>query len=104
MNRYKQYHQTDVELANLSKVFTDPARLGILITLTTNNDWLKLEELIVPGINVQQLRKHVEALKEVGILLSKIDGKEVLYSICNENLKRVYELFLNFSNEVARTI
>lgn len=101
MNHPIDYQLSDLELANLSKVFANPANLSILTILSTNQQWYKPEELILPSLNQKQLSKHLAALRKTELIQFKIEGKETYYSIHAEQFEKVCQRFINFFNEMS---
>ena len=102
MNHHTNYHQSDIELVKLSMVFADPAIVTILTILTKRGNWLKSEDLSIPGLNDLQLHKHINTLKRSGLLISKTNGNEKLYAICTEKFENACQIFLRFFNDMSK--
>jgi len=80
--------------AEIIKVLGHPERIAILMLLSDGEKCVKelKEEL---GISQPKVSQHVGIMKELGILNFRKEGTKVLYSIGDERVKKLLDIFIN---------
>lgn len=84
--------------ANMLKAIAHPMRIAILnlleegkkLTVTEIRNHLKIEQ--------STTSHHLGILKNKGVLISKRDGKNTLYSLKHESLSEIIECLMKHSN------
>ena len=85
-------------VAELFSVFSDTSRVRIIAALIENKlNVSKLAELI--EISESAISHHLRHLRQMGIVVSKRDGKEVNYHIEDEHIT---SLFLQGVNHIEK--
>jgi len=85
-------------VAELFSVFGDTSRVRIIAALIENQlNVSKLAELI--EISESAISHHLRHLRQMGIVVSKRDGKEVFYHIEDEHIT---SLFLQGVNHIEK--
>jgi len=89
-NNFKTYNQT----ADILKALAHPVRLCILKGLiekgNCNVSYMQ-ECLDLPQSTVSQ---HLQKLRSLGIVETERNGLEIIYSVKNEKIKQLIQLFL----------
>lgn len=81
-------------VAELFSVFSDASRVRIVAALIENQlNVNKLAELI--EISESAISHHLRHLRQMGIAVSKRDGKEVYYRIEDEHIKSLFNQGVN---------
>ncbi|SNR85816.1 ArsR/SmtB family transcription factor [Desulfurobacterium atlanticum] len=80
--------------AEIIKVLGHPERIAILMLLSDGEKCVKelKEEL---GISQPKVSQHVGIMKELGILNFRKEGTKVLYSIGDDRVKKLLDIFIN---------
>jgi len=89
---------TAAHVAELFSVFSDTSRVRIISALTENEINVNtLAELV--EISESAISHHMRHLRQMGIVLSRREGKEVFYRIEDEHIK---SLFYQGVNHIER--
>ncbi len=79
--------------AEVLKVLGHPERIAILVLLMDGEMCVKdLKEAL--GLSQPKVSQHVGVMKELGILKSRKVGTKALYSIVDEEVKKLVERFV----------
>jgi DNA-binding transcriptional ArsR family regulator len=90
MSNFTELNAGQIETAsNMMKAIAHPMRLAILGYLTEDKELTVTEIHELVNIEQSTASHHLGILKDKGILISRRDGKNTIYSIKNRNLKKL---------------
>ncbi len=99
LNKLPSYEQSE-EITNILSVLSDPTRLRILWFLchTTEcvNDISEAVNMSAPAVS-----HHLKLLKQVKIIESKKDGKEMLYTLADNKYARLIHKMIDNMFEIT---
>ncbi len=90
------FEKTDVELAEMLKALSHPARLAILTTLSTRAECVCGEVVNVIPLAQATVSQHLKALKRVGLIKGEFEGPKSCYCLDWENIQRLSSLLQEF--------
>lgn len=93
---YFNDHQN--EIAQLAKVFSNPARIAILQHLFKINACVCGDLVDEIGLAQPTISQHLKELKNLGLIKGIIEGTSVCYCINKEVWETKKQLFINFLN------
>ena len=80
--------------------FSNKVRLQLLICLSKGNK--NVTQLIGNcGLSQSAVSQHLEKLRSAGIVNTKRDGKEIIYSLTYPKAAKISTDLMNFTKEVA---
>ena len=80
--------------------FSNKARLQLLICLSKGNK--NVTQLIGNcGLSQSAVSQHLEKLRSAGIVKTKRDGKEIIYSLTYPKAAKISTDLMNFTKEVT---
>ncbi len=86
------------DLSNLFKVLGDPTRSKILYTLTDNE--LNVTDIcLCVGMNKSAVSHQLRILRDVKLVKSRKDGKEVYYSFDDDHITTIFKYALEHISE-----
>jgi len=85
---------------NMLSVFSNKVRLQLLICLSKGN---KNVTQLIGNCRLSQsaVSQHLEKLRSAGIVNTKRDGKEIIYSLTYPKAAKISTDLMNFTKEVA---
>jgi len=92
MDTYNNNPDLFTEKAELLKALSHPARLCIvkgLLERGNSNVTNMCHCLNMPQSTISQ---HISKLKNAGIIKGNRNGLEIIYSVCNEDIKKIIEV------------
>lgn len=85
---------------NVLSVFSNKVRLQLLICLSKGNK--NVTQLIGNcGLSQSAVSQHLEKLRSAGIVNTKRDGKEIIYSLTYPKAAKISTDLMNFTKEVT---
>lgn len=84
LNKKDIFNQKQLEIAQLSKALSHPARIAILEYIMKSESCICGEIVDEIGLAQATISQHLKALKKIGIIKGNITGTKTCYCI-NEN-------------------
>jgi len=100
INKSLEFSKELVELADLAKALSHPARIAILKTLAEKQMCICGEIVEVLPLAQATVSQHLKELKKAGLITGEIEGKKSCYCINWEALSR----FANITKELFRSL
>ena len=92
-----EFSSFEVELATMSKCFSHPARVMIILILSKNKDRTCKELVAELPLSQSTVSKHLKDLLQEKLICRKFEGTQSLYTLEWNTLERVFRLFGRFS-------
>lgn len=93
INKKLEFAAEEIELANLAKALSHPARIAILKTLAERNVCVCGEIVEVLPLAQSTVSQHLKELKSAGLITGEIDGPKSCYCIDWDVLNKFYNAF-----------
>lgn len=100
INKKTAFQQDEIELADMAKALSHPARLAILKTLADKNSCICGEIVEVLPLAQSTVSQHLKELKKIGLVQGSIDGVKSCYCIDKNKLNKAMQTFQTFFNEI----
>ena len=78
-------------VAEILKTIAHPARLAVIELLENGEEYSVASLMEKTGVEQSLLSHHLSKMKDRGILKSRRDGKNIYYSLMDNNLTRIFE-------------
>lgn len=98
VNKKDQFEAEEVELADLAKAISHPARIAILKTLAQKNMCICGEIVEVLPLAQSTVSQHLRELLAAGLIQGTIDGPKSCYCInwkAFEKVEKIFGLFFS---------
>jgi DNA-binding transcriptional ArsR family regulator len=92
-SKTEQFSAAQNELAQFAKAFSHPARIAILQSLSERGTCVCGEIVSVVGLAQATVSQHLKAMKDLGLIKGRVEGKSTCYCIDRE-------AFLAFRNKM----
>ena len=105
VSKSSEFETKEIELAEIAKALSHPARIKILIILASTNSCICGEIVDLLPLSQATVSQHLKELKRVGFIKGDIDGPKVCYCIDKkffEKTKNGVESFLNSIDELNK--
>ena len=90
LSKTKEFNKTDIELAEIAKALSHPARIKILKILNDLNSCMVGSIVDLLPLSQSTVSQHLKELKRVGLIKGEIEGPKICYcinSVVLENAK-----------------
>lgn len=77
--------------SRLFSVLADPARLGILQTLSEKKGCVS-ELQVRTGRNQPNVSQHLRVLRDAGLVEARREGRRICYSVCRQEVRSLLAL------------
>ncbi|MGB5847372.1 MAG: metalloregulator ArsR/SmtB family transcription factor [Ignavibacteriaceae bacterium] len=85
------FDKTDIELAEIAKALSHPARIKILKILNDLNSCMVGSLVDLLPLSQSTVSQHLKELKRVGLIKGEIEGPKICYCINSEVLENAKE-------------
>ena len=99
INKKNEFDLKEVELANLAKALSHPARIAILKTISERNECICGEIVEVLPLAQSTVSQHLRELVNAGLIKGTIDGPKSCYCINWETFEKFETIFGQFFNK-----
>ena len=103
----EEFTDEELELADIFKAVSHPARIKILKILSAMDVCMCGEIVDILPLAQATVSQHLKELKRVGLIKGEIEGPKTCYCINTESIKSAYDkaqkLFCNLSKEGNRS-
>jgi DNA-binding transcriptional ArsR family regulator len=103
LSKASEFEVKEIELADVAKALSHPARIKILKILSQTDACMCGEIVDLLPLSQATVSQHLKELKRVGLIKGDIDGPKVCYCIDKkvfEKFKKEFESFLSGINEL----
>lgn len=101
LSKNEIYSENYLQIANIAKALSHPARIAILEELMKNNTCICGELVTIIGLSQSTISQHLKELKDIGFIKGEIEGTKTCYCIDYDNLKEYKEIINNFLNKAT---
>lgn len=98
INKKEEFETKEIELAELAKAISHPARIAILKTLAEKNMCICGEIVEVLPLAQSTVSQHLKELLSAGLIKGTIDGPKSCYCINWPAFEKFEKLFSRFFN------
>ena len=89
----------EIEMSQLAKCLSNPARISIISILSKHKDRTCKEIVAELPLSQSTVSKHLKDLLDENLICRKLSGTQSLYSLEWNKLERVFTLFERFSKK-----
>lgn len=91
-----------VQLADMAKALSHPARIKILEILTQKNTCICGEIVEMLPLSQSTVSQHLKELKRVGFIQGEIEGPKTCYCVDRKTIERARQLFTTLFSDVCK--
>jgi DNA-binding transcriptional ArsR family regulator len=91
VSKKEEFNKTEVEIAEIAKALSHPARIKILKILNDLNYCMVGSIVDLLPLSQSTVSQHLKELKRVGLIKGEIEGPKVCYCINSEVLENAKE-------------
>ena len=95
-----EFHNFEIELAEMSKCLSHPARVMIISILSKHKDRTCKEIVAELPLSQSTVSKHLKDLLDENLICRKTVGTQSIYTLEWNKLERVFSLFGRFSMKI----
>jgi DNA-binding transcriptional ArsR family regulator len=100
VSKSSEFETKDIELAEIAKALSHPARIKILKILASTNACMCGEIVNMLPLSQATVSQHLKELKRVGFIKGDIDGPKVCYCIDKEFFKKTKKELEHFLSTI----
>ena len=103
MNRLKKYEFSaeEIDLADIAKALSHPARIKILKILSEKNVCMCGDIVELMPLAQATVSQHLKELKRVGLIQGEIEGPKVCYCLDNAKMEKAKESLIKMFKKVC---
>lgn len=94
------FKDEEIDLANLAKAISHPARLKILKILMSKNTCMCGEIVDILPLAQSTVSQHLKELKQAGLIMGEIEGPKICYCLNRDKIENIKKSF----NDLFSTI
>jgi DNA-binding transcriptional ArsR family regulator len=87
------FSEEEIEIANVAKALSHPARIAILHFLAKNQKCICGDIVAELPLSQSTVSQHLKELKGAGLIKGEIDGPRVCYCLDNNICQRAMKIF-----------
>ena len=87
VSKKEEFNKTDIEVAEIAKALSHPARIKILKILNDLDSCMVGNIVDLLPLSQSTVSQHLNELKRVGLIQGEIEGPKVCYCVNNETLQ-----------------
>ncbi|WP_144891944.1 ArsR/SmtB family transcription factor [Flavobacterium tiangeerense] len=99
MKGNNDFNSLDLELSQLAKCLSHPARIQIIAILSRHKDRTCKEIVAELPLSQSTVSKHLKDLLEENLICRKLSGTQSLYTLEWNKLERVFTIFERFNKK-----
>jgi DNA-binding transcriptional ArsR family regulator len=96
LTKSELFSEKQIEIANLFKALSNPARIAIIEELNLKNSCICGELVSEIKLSQSTISQHLKELKDAGFIKGTIEGNTTCYCLDYDNIKKYKELLNNF--------
>jgi ArsR family transcriptional regulator len=101
-NKSSLFNPEEIELANMAKALSHPARIKILNILIDKNVCMCGDIVELLPLAQSTVSQHLRELKRVGLIQGEIEGPKTCYCLDHNKLKKAKEAFQSLFTAVCQ--
>ena len=101
-SKKEEFTQNDVELAEIAKALSHPARLKILKILNELNSCMVGSIVDLLPLSQSTVSQHLKELKRVGLIKGEIEGPKICYCINPKVMQKAMTEFNKLFSQVCK--
>ncbi|MEZ4874963.1 MAG: metalloregulator ArsR/SmtB family transcription factor [Flavobacteriaceae bacterium] len=90
---HTQFH---LEIAEIAKVLSHPARIAILEYISKQKDCICGDIVDEIGLSQPTISQHLQVIRNAGLLKGNFEGKRLCYCLDADRFKEIQELLTQF--------
>lgn len=102
LSKIKNFSKTDIELAEIAKALSHPARIKILKILNDLNSCMVGSIVDLLPLSQSTVSQHLKELKRVGLIKGEIEGPKICYCIDSDVMEKAKEELNNLFSQVCK--
>ena len=102
VSKTEEFNKTDVELAEIAKALSHPARINILKILNDLNSCMVGRIVDLLPLSQSTVSQHLKELKRVGLIRGEIDGPKICYCTHPKVLDKAKREFNKLFSQVCK--
>ncbi|MCL6098994.1 MAG: metalloregulator ArsR/SmtB family transcription factor [Bacteroidetes bacterium] len=96
------FDKDEIEIAEVAKALSHPARLKILRILSQMNVCMCGEIVDLLPLAQATVSQHLKELKRVNLVQGEIEGPKTCYCIDTDSIQKIFERFQNYFNDINK--
>ncbi|MCL4551651.1 MAG: metalloregulator ArsR/SmtB family transcription factor [Bacteroidetes bacterium] len=96
------FDKDEIDIAEVAKALSHPARLKILRILSQMNVCMCGEIVDLLPLAQATVSQHLKELKRVNLVQGEIEGPKTCYCINTDSIQKIFEKFQNYFNEINK--
>jgi len=101
-SKIKDFSKTDIELAEIAKALSHPARIKILKILNDLDSCMVGSIVDLLPLSQSTVSQHLKELKRVGLIKGEIEGPKICYCINSDVMEKAKEELNNLFSQVCK--
>ncbi len=97
-----EFTHREIELADIAKALSHPARLKILKILANENVCMCGEIVDLLPLAQATVSQHLKELKRVGLIKGEIEGPKTCYCIDTSSVTKAFEKLIEYFNQINK--
>ena len=97
----EEFTKKEVEISNLAKALSHPARIRILNILFENNICMTGDIVDLLPLSQSTVSQHLVELKKVGLIIGEIEGPKTCYCLDNNLIKEANTSLNNLFSKIC---
>lgn len=102
LSKIKDFSKTDIELAEIAKALSHPARIKILKILNDLDSCMVGSIVDLLPLSQSTVSQHLKELKRVGLIKGEIEGPKICYCINSNVMEKAKEELNNLFSQVCK--
>ncbi len=100
--RTEEFNKIDIELAEIAKALSHPARIKILKILNDLNSCMVGSIVDLLPLSQSTVSQHLKELKRVGLIRGEIEGPKICYCINPKIIEKAKKEFNKLFSQVCK--
>jgi ArsR family transcriptional regulator len=102
LSKIKDFSKTDIELAEIAKALSHPARIKILKILNDLDSCMVGSIVDLLPLSQSTVSQHLKELKRVGLIKGEIEGPKICYCINSDVMENAKEELNKLFSQVCK--
>jgi DNA-binding transcriptional ArsR family regulator len=96
-----EFSKEEIELAELAKAISHPARIKILNILNQKQSCITGELVEMLPLSQATVSQHLKELKDAGLITGEIDGPRMCYCLNAKVLQKTRDIFIKLFSQIS---
>jgi DNA-binding transcriptional ArsR family regulator len=101
-SKKEEFNKTDIEVAEIAKALSHPARIKILKILNDLNSCMVGNIVDLLPLSQSTVSQHLNELKRVGLIQGEIEGPKICYCLKPDVLEKAQKEFNKLFTQVCK--